>query len=163
MNIFAPYADPIASALALADKHVVKMPLETAQILSTVLHQRSPSAALAAQAYRPTHAHHPCVKWAASSQVAAAWTLVHGLALCGEYTHRYGRAHKSHEVLLRIAPHLGLLPDAQPIPFAQAMPTEFQDADPHVAYRAYLANKYKAWGDARWTKRSAPAWCADVL
>lgn len=163
MNIFAPYSDPVASAIALADKHVVKMALETAQILSTVLHQQSPSAALEAQAYRPTHAHHPCVKWAASSQAAAAWTLLHGLALCNEYAHRYGRTHKSYDVLMRIAPYLGLLPDAPLAPFAQAMPAEFHDGDAHAAYRAYLTSKYKAWGDARWTNRAAPDWCADAV
>ena len=36
MNIFVTNPDPVVSAKALPDKHVVKMPLETCKMLSTV-------------------------------------------------------------------------------------------------------------------------------
>ena len=51
MNIFYLDPDPVAAAQMQCDKHVVKMALETAQILSTVL----------GGPYKPTHAKHPSV------------------------------------------------------------------------------------------------------
>ena len=161
MNIFAPTPDPVLSARVLADRHVVKMPLETAQILSTILWRISPETATAISAYRPTHVNHPCVQWAGLNQFTFTWTLIHGLALCDEYTYRYDRVHKSEALLRGMMPNVGLLAAGNAEPFAQAMPIEFKGQDAHAAYRAYLADKYQKWaGAARWTRRSMPKWCA---
>lgn len=112
------------AAQAHYDKHVVKMCLEYAQILSTV----------SGRGYKPTHKNHPCVKWAAAAPENYAWLYNLAIELGREYTQRYGRVHKSTLALLDLPEPL-----SQPTPtwFAQAMPDEFKDDDPVTAYRKY--------------------------
>lgn len=92
MNIFVTSPDPVACAYFLDDKRVIKMVLETAQLLSTVLHQKGYSHP---SLYKPTHVHHPCTIWAAEDICHISWLFEHFTALCGEYTARYGKIHKS--------------------------------------------------------------------
>lgn len=58
MNIFALHQDPQIAAQMHCDKHVVKMILESAHMLSTIC----------GEGYKPTHQNHPCTKWARSSR-----------------------------------------------------------------------------------------------
>jgi hypothetical protein len=147
MNIFRPLPSPTDSARALADRHVVKMALESAQLLSTV----------AGGPYKPTHANHPCTLWAGTSRANAAWLLAHGLALCDEYTRRFGRVHGCAAVLGSI--DLSTLPDRDGTPAVYVGP-ELPGATVEDRYRALLAAKYAAWGPlARWTNADRPAWC----
>lgn len=163
MNIFATSPDPVASAVALADQHVIKMVVETAQILSTVLHLRSQATA---GLYQPTHPTNPTVLWAAASPEALGWTLDHGLALLNEYRWRYPKpaeapAHKSAAVYDTLA---GLIAGGagQPTSFVFVGPEMFSNADIHLAYRDYLGAKYVEWElrgrDPRWTRREMPGW-----
>src|SRR5687768_10188156 len=95
MNLFAVHTDPVVAARSLSDRHVVRMTLESAQLLctaATLLGQWAP--------YRPTHVGHPCVLWTASRRANWTWTLQHGLALAEEFERRYGNVHGSHCVLL---------------------------------------------------------------
>ena len=100
MNIFVTDADPIQSAHNLPDKHIVKMPLETCQMLSIIysdwyygvgqLHRTNGQPyATARGAFR----NHPCTQWAAANQYNLAWLIRHGQALCAEYTARYNKQH----------------------------------------------------------------------
>lgn len=157
MNIFAVDEDPDAAARALVDKHVVKMPLETAQILSTALRERGHADGLTFL-YGSTHTGHPCVRWAGASPANFAWTLRHGLALGREYARRYDDSHKSVEEVLKPLRDRTDLPDHDAhTPFAQAMPEEYQDPEPVTAYRAYyLHEKVSEMGE--WTDRSPPTW-----
>ena len=143
MQIFILDVNPILAAQYQADKHVVKQVLETAQILSTI----------SGGPYKPTHANHPCVKWAALNRTNFSWLRRHGLALCAEYTHRYGKVHKSQSVIENARPLRDM-----PIgisEFVQCMPDEFKDKDPVVAYRKYYHSKQFA----QWNKsRPAPYW-----
>lgn len=152
MNIFVVHRNPVISAQSLADTHVVKMILETAQMLSTVLQAYG-----VPTTYKATHAHHPCTVWASKSAQNYAWLLKHGLALCDEYTHRYKRTHKT-EALLRGELHA--LPPGIPVigqtEFAQAMPDEYRNEDVVIAYRTYYINAKASI--AKWTNRDAPAW-----
>ncbi len=99
MNIFVTDPDPVVSAQCLPDRHVVKMPLESCQMLSIVasaswghgfghLPKKKTGTwyATAKGAFR----NHPCTIWA---QDNFTWLIQHGLALCAEYTHRYGKEH----------------------------------------------------------------------
>src|SRR5574343_1523365 len=90
MNIFAVDADPIQAARDLCDRHVVKMTLETAQILCSAFDE-SP--------YKKTHFNHPCCKWARTSKSNYQWLIAHGLGLSAEYSLRYGKTHKSEQVI----------------------------------------------------------------
>ena len=153
MNIFFLDANPALAAQMQHDKHVVKMVLETAQILSTV---QAHHGAATAPLYKATHAGHPCVKWAAESTHNYDWLVAHGLALAAEYTYRYGKVHKSAAVILRCVDHPYRLPVLGPTPPAQAMPDEFKR--PHNAVQAYQAYYLgRKVEQSRWTRRPVPA------
>lgn len=179
MNIFATSSCPIESAQALADKHVVKMIVESAQILSTVLVTEwgfPPGGSVGGvPLYRPTHANHPCVKWAGESISNMRWLARHGIALCNEYSMRYStdkvfKRHKSMDLLLAILglieSDVGVSADSVLTPMALAMPDHFKRDDPHMAYKLYLRAKYQTWADEghppRWTKREPPVWARSV-
>jgi len=104
VNIFVLHTDPVRAARYHCDRHVVKMTLETAQLLSTALALENPDQAVQLQAagliYRPTHRNHPCAQWAAESLANYRWLARLGLALAEEYSYRYqGRVHKSAAVI----------------------------------------------------------------
>lgn len=61
MNIFVTDISPIVSAQALDDKRVVKMILESAQLLSSAIFINSQS--IYNDIYKPTHLKHPCTIW----------------------------------------------------------------------------------------------------
>ena len=121
MNIFALSSDPHEAARWAIDKHVIKMVLETAQILSTVSWRYGVEAP-----YRPTHAQHPCTLWAGETIANWHWLLEHGLALADEYARRYGREHKSRAVIEWAALHGGRPAEGDLTPFAQAMPDQYR-------------------------------------
>lgn len=152
MNIFCVHRSPELSAQALHDKHVVKMVLETAQILSTVCHKHGWAAD---GMYRPTHKNHPSVVWAGASLSNYYWLIDHGIALCEEYTYRFRRTHKSAAVIDLCYERTPTFEDYSLTPFAQAMPDEFKNpVDAVAAYRAYyLGRKVQ---QSRWTRRPAP-------
>ena len=152
MNIFCLHRSPELSARAQHDKHVVKMVLETAQILSTVCHKYG---WWVDGMYRPTHANHPSVVWAGESLSNYYWLIDHGLALCEEYTYRFSRKHKSSTVIDLCYERTPTFENYSLTPFAQAMPDEFKNpADAVAAYRAYyLGRKVQ---QSRWTRRPVP-------
>lgn len=151
MNIFHVHQDPTIAAQMLCDKHVVKMLLESAQILATVNHKHGKPAT-----YKPTHANHPSTLWAGRSKQNYEWLKAHGLALCDEYTYRYNREHKSDQYFLTEFDCPDTIPDIGLTEFAQAMPDEYKDSDPVVAYRKYYIGAKKDF--AKWTGRDTPLW-----
>lgn len=95
MNIFFLSQNPTLCAQYHCDKHVVKMILETAQILCTVLHKKGFEVS-----YKPTHKNHPCVLWAEKNITHFRWLCLLGIALSDEYTFRYKKTHSSYSVIL---------------------------------------------------------------
>lgn len=88
MNIFVLDQDPVKAA-NLLDKHAIKMPLESQQLLSTVAISKGFTAP-----YKPTHTHHPCNLWLAKDAANWAWLCEHGIAICHQYTIAYHKVHK---------------------------------------------------------------------
>jgi hypothetical protein len=154
MNIFVVDEDPEVAARQLCDKHVVKMILETAQMLCTVAASQGYDTP-----YRPTHAKHPCTLWAAKSADNWSWLLQHGLAMCAEYSRRYGRTHKSETVIMWCARLKIGFPESGQTPFAQAMPPQYRDECAVTAYRAYYHGE-KA--DIATWKSEVPQWWTAV-
>lgn len=155
MNIFILDTDPVQAARDQCNKHVVKMILESAQLLCTALHLNGTDASHLP--YKPTHAKHPSTLWTAASSANMAWLWAHAIELCEEYTRRFGKVHKTRYVLESIA---WLMPRADwhdHTPFAKAMPERWKQYDAVTAYRCYyIAEKSDI---ARWKPRaSAPAW-----
>lgn len=132
MNIFAVHTDPQIAASYHCDKHVVKMILETSQMLCTVLNDRGIETP-----YKPTHRNHPCTKWAAESRENFQWLLSLGFWLCVEYRSRYGKTHKCEEIIRFCEANKHTISEGPLTPFAQAMPEYFKDVDPIEAYRHY--------------------------
>jgi hypothetical protein len=153
VNVFAVDRDPVRAARALCDRHVVKMTLETAQILCTAARTRLGRHA----PYRATHASHPCVAWAAARRENWAWLVRHGLALADEYERRFGRVHASRAVIERMAPLAPAPCGGRRQPFAQVMPERYRGPDAVVAYRRYYAAEKGRFATWRAPAR-APRW-----
>jgi hypothetical protein len=152
MNIFVLDLDIPTCAAYHADQHVIKMVLESAQMLCTVL-----SGVGIATPYKPTHARHPCTLWAGASLANWVWLRDLALSLDNEYRYRFERtrSHRSATVIraLPVPP----LPDLGLTPFAQAMPELYRvPGDVVAAYRAYYIGEKASF--ATWTKRLPPPW-----
>jgi len=100
MNIFVTDSCPIQSARNLPDKHIVKMPLETCQMLAIIYSDWYYGVGNLYKSdgtpYRTAHGafrNHPCTQWAAANQYNLAWLIRHGYALCTEYALRYDKDH----------------------------------------------------------------------
>ena len=151
MNIFILENDPAKSAQSQCDKHVVKMVLESAQMLCSNFEKGEAP-------YRRCHYNHPCTKWVRESKQNYEWLLTHAKALAKEYTHRYKKTHKSEAVIdwcREQYEQLGL-PSEGVTAFAQAMPEQYKNPCAVTAYRNYY--KGEKSGFAKWTGRTAPKW-----
>ena len=158
MNIFYFYDCPILSAQAQPDKMLVKMPLETAQMLCTA-HRELDGDEYADEVglYKRAYWNHPCTVWARESSANYFWLYKHFLALGKEYTFRYGKTHNSVDKLARA---LFKQPDnikrIGMTTLAQAMPDKYKNDDPIKAYRDYCINEKHY---AKWEKgRAIPNW-----
>jgi hypothetical protein len=153
MNIFVLHEQPWVAAEMHVDKHVVKMIVESAQMLSTA------HAVLDGEqvAYKPTHINHPCSKWVRESVANYQWLYSLFRYLSQEYTHRYGKVHKTwlnHGKTLATPPKN--IPEKGSTPFALAMPDQYKDDNPVTAYRKYyLGEKAHIF---KWKDRSIPEW-----
>ena len=158
MNIFYTDPCPVTSAQSLCDKHVVKMPLESAQMLCTAWRTKShgdiwcDSKGL----YKSVHLNHPSTKWARSNAKQYKWLFNHFVALCVEYTYRYGKIHKSFE----LASRLSVVPDriingtfTEP---PMCMPDEYKSGNTITSYRNYIHGEKSYF--AKWSKRQPPSW-----
>lgn len=94
MNIFYIDPNPIVAAQQLVDKHVVKMIVESAQMLCTAHWETGGSAP-----YRKAYSNHPSTLWVRQSIQHYNWLVNHGLGICDEYTYRYGKKHKTQTTL----------------------------------------------------------------
>ena len=151
MNIFVLDHDPETAASMVCDKHVVKMILETAQMMCTVVASHGHDTP-----YRPTHKKHPCTLWAGKSRDNWNWLIDHGMAMSEEYTRRYGRVHKSQSVIEWCAMKYIDIPDTSLTPFAEAMPDKYKNSCAVTAYRSYyLGEKHEI---AKWSYSVAPKW-----
>ena len=106
MNIFVLDEDIPIAAKYHCDKHVVKMIIEYAQMLSTAQHELGLHSSIRPDdIYKPTHKNHPAAKWARECSENYFWLWKLGVNLCVEYTERYGKIHKTQGVLKRLAFH----------------------------------------------------------
>ena len=152
MNIFVLDEDPARCARFHGDRHVVKMILESAQMLCTVLWESGLEAP-----YKPTHHRHPCTLWAGDSLDNWLWLRRLALALNREYRYRYRKG--SDHMSARVVMGLSKPPLARTgmTPHAQAMPEIYRvQGDAVAAYRRYYVAEKAAM--ATWTRRRRPPW-----
>jgi len=156
MNIFVLDEDIKTCARYHCDQHVIKMILESAQLLCTALNKKGFDTP-----YRSTHINHPCTIWVGQSYDNFIWLSHLALVLNAEYRYRFEKDddHKSIAVVRAVATlrfeSTGLTP------FAQAMPDEYkQPRDPVSAYRQFYVGE--KLGFAKWTRRRRPKWIDNV-
>lgn len=155
MNIFILSRNPKTAAISQVDSHVVKMPLETAQLLCTAVRFLVPESEWPELLYKPTHAKHPCSLWARECSGNFNWLKAHGIELCREYTHRFLRRHKCQDII----ESMPSLQASRLTPFAQAMPEQFRSTNAVLAYRKYyLLGKMNTLPLVRFTRRQPPDW-----
>lgn len=178
MNIFILNESPVISAQEQCDKHVVKMIVESAQMLSTAHRMldgevyRRPSKSgktmikyydhptLDNVLYKAVHHGHPCTVWTMESICNYIWHYRHFVALCDEYMYRYGKRHLTDTLLrdtLQTPP--ANIPKVERTPFKLAMGSnpECMMDDPVESYRAFYQTKQDRFTMV-WTNRPVPQW-----
>lgn len=154
MNIFVVDECPTLAAKQLCDKHVVKMVLETAQLLSTTLLMYDIEAP-----YKLAHKNHPCSIWARESEGNFLWLVEHGLSLAAEYTERYDKIHKSQsaiEYCFENAPSFEKFSKQHlKTPHVLCMPDEYKTNSVVESYRNYYRGSKAEM--ATW-KQNKPVW-----
>jgi hypothetical protein len=148
MNIFVLDLDPTTAAQMHCDKHVPKMCVEAAQMMASALRRHGATdeqmpLTKSGTPYKGGYAHHPCTVWAGDSRNNFMWLADHAVDLCNEYFNIIDK----------------VIPKGSLTPFAQAMPDEYRNDDPVVAYQAYYHSKQFA----KWEKGTpAPDWWRGV-
>ena len=178
MNIFILDNDPVIAAQIQCDKHVVKMIVESAQMLSTVhrmldgtMERRPSKSGSMIQyfylederediLYKACHFNHPSTIWTRESIHNYQWHYKHFIALCDEYTYRYGKIHATDTKLREALKHLpNNIPVCKMTPFKLAMASfpECITEDPVESYRNFYETKQSRF-KMDWTKRQVPEW-----
>lgn len=181
MNIFILSDCPVESAQLQCDKHISKMCVESAQMLSTahrildgyiekrpsnsgkrtVNYWEHPDPVMESTLYKAVHHHHPCTVWTMKTIENYSWHYKHFTALCEEYKYRYEREHKSWVILgdiLDIFPRHLPLGGLTPFPLAmKANPECMFEGDAVRSYRAFYQTKQDRFKMV-WTKRPTPDW-----
>lgn len=175
MNIFMVHTDPTISAQSLVDRHVVKMTLETAQLLCTahrVLdgeqiiklnenNRKTKQWVLPDERdqllYKAAHVNHPSAVWTRTSVENYLWLVDHFYGLLDEYTYRYGKTHKCYELAYTLqSPPMNLKEwDMTLLPCA--MPDEYKvPNNPIESYRNYYRIAKASMHS--WKNRQPPDW-----
>ena len=188
MNIFYLDHDVRKCAEMHNDKHVVKMIIEYAQLLSTAHRvldgvptpDHSPSGRKKTTyvlddsrdgiLYSATHIHHPSAIWVRQSDKNYDWLFSLFQACMDEYTYRYGKVHacsKLEIALCNLPNNIPQAPFTEPTP---AMPddvkilkethTDRYELDSLASYRNYY-NKNKTHL-AKWKNRPVPEWFVTI-
>lgn len=153
MNIFLLDYDVKKCAQSHVDKHVVKMILETAQLLCGVHHVTGTVDGIP---YKLSHKNHPCSIWVRESFTNYLYLCELGLELCYEYTYRYGKRHKSQDIIEWCVVNKPNILDKGFTAPAKAMPDEYKVSDPVQSYRNYYCGAKS--GFASWKNREIPNW-----
>ena len=132
MNIFYIHADPIIAAQQLADDHIRKMQIESAQMCCTAHWETGGEAP-----YKRAHKNHPSTIWTRQSIQHYIWLVEHGLEICREFTKRYGKRHKTQDVLEWLLINHPPIPDIDFVPPPKCMPIEFQVEDTIESYKNF--------------------------
>ena len=171
MNIFFLHTNPRKCARWHCDKHVVKMLLETCQLLYTchwmvmgALPDTAPCRTGTTQrGYKSSHMNHPCAKWTRQSLAHYRWLSSLGLELLREYRFRY------HQKAHACAPHIEWLAANPPLELTKttwteppcAMPDLYKSGDPVASYRRYYIGEKKHF--LHYTRRHRPHWLPDCF
>jgi hypothetical protein len=177
MNIFVLDNDPRVAANHMCNKHVVKMIVESCQLMSTAHHvldgQHITRTAKNGRKFgtyehirpgfkflRCTMINHPCTIWTRSSKQAYYWLWEHTNELLKVYRSRYDKVHSYDDMVQYSLVHTPTkISDCSMPPFAQAMPDKYKHTDAATAYRAYYIGEKRRF--AKWPDGKIPKWYLD--
>ena len=182
MNIFILDDVPVKAAQLQCDKHVVKMIVESAQMLSTVhrmidgVMERRPSKSGSMLQYfkldderegilyKACHYNHPSTVWTREGCCNYTWHYNHFIALCDEYTYRYGKVHSTDAKLRDILKALPVNIKQGKTAYKLAMSSnpecvinDLGGTNAVESYRKFYETKQHRFNMA-WTKREVPEW-----
>ena len=157
MNIFYLNRKPEIAAQMMCDKHVVKMILESAQMLSTA-HRVLDGDEYADRVglYKMTHKNHPSSIWVRSAHENYDWLWAHMDALMKEYTYRYGKHHATERMIHDLWKPPYNLPVGDFTDPPQCMPDYCKNEDVVTAYHKYYIMEKSDF--ATWKRRDKPEW-----
>ena len=174
MNIFYLDKDPVTAAKMHCDKHVVKMIIEYAQMLSTahrmldgtqytdassgrrIQRWKLDNSNMDGVLYKASHINHPSAIWVRENAIQYQYMYDMFVACCDEYIYRYGRIHmtdtKLRELLNELPKNIKLGVWKEPPP---AMPDYCKVVgNSLLSYHKYYAKEKKDF--AKWTLREVP-------
>ena len=175
MNIFYLHEDPIQNAKWHIDKHIVKMPIEYAQLMSTAhrildgtmywgktknnrkikrwyLHDERQDVL-----YKASHVNHPSAVWVRESITNYFQMYKLYMATLAEFTNRYGKIHGASKPSLMLMRPPKNIPPKVGTEMPQAMPEYCKvKGNPIQAYRNYYINEKKRF--ATWKNKEIPQW-----
>lgn len=155
MNIFVLDENIAHCARYHCDKHVVKMVLESVQILCTALNKKGFSTP-----YKSTHENHPCVIWVESSYANFLWLNELAVALNKEYRFRFDKAHDHASIAVLSKIENLRYADLGLTEYVQAMPEPYKVAgDAVTAYRNFYRGEKRHF--AVWKRRPTPDWMSE--
>ena len=180
MNIFVVDENPVNAARDLCNKHVVKMVLETAQMLSTahrvldgnfyyregkngrkIPSYEHPNSVMNERLLLATMMNHPCTRWAMENTDNYYWLFSHGLELCREYERRYNKVHALYDLYDNFLHSIPMrIKHGKLTSFAQAMPDQYKGANAVQAYRNYYVNEKSRF--AKWKNSEVPGWYLEM-
>lgn len=175
MNIFVLDYDIEKSVIAHCDRHVVKMIVEYAQLLSAAhrildgnlsvdlkrgrrikVWNFSKEQEYKSIMYSATHINHPAAIWARENSSNYMWLLTQWKLLCKEYTYRYGKIHKTESLSEVLSSCPRNMSNGEMTPFVQCIPDKYREKDAVQAYRKYYrCDKAHL---LKFKNRDVPAW-----
>ena len=160
MNIFYLDRDPVVAAQMQCDKHVVKMILESAQMLCTA-HRvlDGDSYADLIGMYKMAHKNHPSTIWVRTCDENYEWLWNHMDALMKEYTYRYGKHHATERLIHTLWQYPYNIPVGDFTSPPQCMPDYCKGDDTVSAYQTYYIEEKSYF--ATWKNRETPEWFND--
>jgi len=175
MNIFYLHEDPIQNAKCHIDKHIVKMPIEYAQLMSTAHRLLDGEMYLGKTAigrnikrwklhderedilYKASHINHPSAIWVRESIENYFQMYKLYMAVLSEFTNRYGKIHGSSKPSIALIRPPSNIPMVKGTQLPQCMPEMCKVKDnPILAYRNYYIVEKNSF--ASWKNREIPEW-----
>lgn len=169
MNIFFLSRNPRRCARWHVDRHCVKMILETAQLLCSAIWLCNEQGKYLSKKgkdkiYKLTHKNHPSAIWTRDNKSNWKWLKKLGLALCEEYQYRYGKVHKSYEIIKGLK--CPALPEGEMYDPPQAMKDEYKKDSAIRGYRnlyAFGKDHLHFWKYRHaWKKRNIPRFIIEL-
>ena len=157
MNIFVLAESPTLAARYHDDVRLPKMVVELYQQLGSAVRRHGATDEQMPLTQKGTplkggYHNHPCTRWVGDSLANFFWAHRHAMALCHEYTSRFGKVHSCQAGIVKLLDLSVLIPSGTLTPFAQAMPDEYRDDSAVAAYRRYYHSKADSKGGVRWDR-----------